>query len=526
METTFTQRLGRGIGSSALAQVIGSLKSILLVPLFLRAWDAEGYGRWLFLTALISYLRLLDLGGQSYVGNLLAIAYAQQDAARFRRVLSAGVSLFLTLSLGALLVVVLVASWPGIPFPGEGRRLTLDERLVLACMSASLLIAVTGGVYVTVYRATGLYARGTMVRNITRLFGLGMSAVLLAFAINPGWYAAGMLGQGILTTLAVIWDTQRQIPECRGIRLSLDAAREGLAFLGGSLYFWLIALAQAVKQQGVVLVLAALGSPVAVALFSTHRAAAGLQRYIGNLLGGPLWPEFSFLWARKQHAKIERLVITLTGLLVLTTGVAAIGGYVFFPRIYPIWTGKELDVQMSLFGLLLIQSLLATGWLAAQWSLMGTNQHKWLAIWTVLNGLVTIVGAALLVSRWGVLGVGLAGLIGDVTCSLIVLPVLVSKSLQISARRIYRTILLALLVLAPFAVGTSILADRLSDWLAIIVLGVTVIALGYPTLVLVLGYRETNELIDRLRRYARGLTKAMWSAVVRAMLFQRGTSDG
>ena len=41
----------------------------LLVPLFLRAWGADGYGGWLTLTAFVSYLGLLDLGGRTTSGT-------------------------------------------------------------------------------------------------------------------------------------------------------------------------------------------------------------------------------------------------------------------------------------------------------------------------------------------------------------------------------------------------------------------------------------------------------------------------
>src|SRR3990172_4082748 len=91
---TATRRLWRGFGSAALGQFIEVANVILLVPLFCRAWGAAKYGWWISLTALISYLSLLDFGGQNYIGNLLADSYIRKDEAQFRRWLSEGVSLF------------------------------------------------------------------------------------------------------------------------------------------------------------------------------------------------------------------------------------------------------------------------------------------------------------------------------------------------------------------------------------------------------------------------------------------------
>ena len=70
-------RLSRGVASTALGQIISAAKSILLVPLFLSAWGADGYGKWLILTALVSYVSLIDLGGQLYIGNIIAQEYVK-----------------------------------------------------------------------------------------------------------------------------------------------------------------------------------------------------------------------------------------------------------------------------------------------------------------------------------------------------------------------------------------------------------------------------------------------------------------
>lgn len=498
MHLTLLQRLGRGVTSSALGQIIAGLNSLLLVPLFLRAWGAEGYGQWLTLTALISYLKLLDLGGQSYVGNLLALAYARQDKTGFQQVLSTGVSLFTFICLGALVIIILLVSWPNNSFFGLAQPLNLNDRLVLASMSASLLLSIVGGVYVTVYRSTGRYARGAMVGNLIGLVILGTSAGMLLAKVQPGVFAVGLLGQNIWNTLVVIWDTRRQIPESRGLSVSLVAARRGLGYLGDSFYFWLIALAGALNQQGLLLLLTSLVSPVAVALFATHRTVAGLLRYVSTLLQGPLWPEFSFLWAQKRHNDMERVIVTTTGLMLFSSGLGAIALYIFFPAIYPLWTGRTLAIQMPLFSLLLLQGVLMSGWVSASWSLMACNQHRTLAFLTLMNAIVTIISAVLLIAHMGTFGAVLASLIGDVTCGLLVTPWLTSRRLQISGWRIYRTNIVTLIVLVPFGIAAVWLSTFLAAPLALLGFSLLAIGLSYPALIFILGGNEVRILTSKL----------------------------
>jgi O-antigen/teichoic acid export membrane protein len=508
MKTTFIQRLWKGLASSAMAQVVGMLNGIMLVPLFLHAWGAEQYGRWLALTAMASYLSLLDLGGQSYIGNLLAIEYVKQNHAEFRKILSTGVSLFIFIGLAVLVLVSVLIAWPGLPFAGLNRPLNLEERLVILFTSALLLIAIPGGVYVTAYRATGLFARGTMVGNIMRTIGLGLSAGLLYFNVRPDVYAAAMLGHGIVMSLVVVWDIRRQIPTCREVYIGLAAARDGLRYLGGSFYFWLMAIAGAVNQQGVLLVLTT-ASPAVVALFSTHRAVAGLLRYVGAVLQGPLWPEFSFLWGANRRADIERLIVMSTGLAMMCSGAVAAALYIFFPHVYPLWTGRKLDVDMPLLTVLLLQGVLAAGWFTASWGLMAANQHRQLAIWTLLNALVTIVAAVLFVGRWGAVGVAFASLLGDIACSLWVIPWLAARFMQISVRRIYMTMLFAMVASILLAVLAVVLSTRFAGWLSLLIFALAVLGLSYPALMFVLGRQEAEYLVGRARRFIQSLIRTM-----------------
>ncbi|MFO7683679.1 MAG: hypothetical protein R6X34_26910, partial [Chloroflexota bacterium] len=248
-------RIWRGIASNGLGQVLAMASSIVLVPLFIGAWGTEGYGRWLTLTALISYLALLDLGGQAYIGNLLATAYAQGDEDRFRRVLSQGVSLFLAIALGTLVFLLILLAWPGLTLPGEAQTLNSTERLIVLLMALPVLMAIPGGVYVTVYRSTGRFFRGQMIGNVLRATALVMFVVVLALDLPPLAYAAAMFGQGLLLTTVVIWDTRRHIAASRPVRLSLHEAKAGRQHMGGSVSFWVLSLATALNFQGVILVL-------------------------------------------------------------------------------------------------------------------------------------------------------------------------------------------------------------------------------------------------------------------------------
>lgn len=449
------RRLLLGIGSSALGQLISASQAILFVPLFLRAWGADGYGQWLALTALTSYLSLLDLGGQSYIGNLLAIDHTRGDTHAFGRKLSQAVSLFVAIALGAIAVVagLLLGVVPVVEDRLQAERLGMlaspEARLIVLFCASALLITIPGGVLVTVYRATGQFVRGTMVGNMARLIELSLYALLLNLAVTPVLYASAILLSAVARTAFVARDILRHVPASQGISLSLRRARQGRKYLKGSLLFWLLALSGAINQHGIVLVLAAVSNPTTVAIYATHRTAAGLVSYVSAMVQAPLWPEFSRLWTEQRWDDLRRVALLALRLVPIASGVAALVLWAVLPLIYEVWTGRELKFQPVLLAVLMAQSVAASYWSTSGWSMLAANSQRLPALWSLLNAGLTIALATALAPRLGGVGAAIATLVGDLACGLLVFPVLAARFLDVRPQVLYGPLLATIALLAP-----------------------------------------------------------------------------
>lgn len=475
-------RIWTGISSSAVAQAIAAGHVVLLVPFFLRAWGVDGYGHWLTLTALVSYLSLLDLGAQNYIGNLLAIDHARGQRASFRTTLSEGVSLFLGIGLAAAIVLGILSYLAvTVTLPGLSRPLGSSEAWILTFLGIHLvMVSVPGGVYVTAYRATGLFARGAMVGNAVRVISVGVSAGLLWLSITPRAYALSVLTTGLVLTLVIILDTRRCIPGCRGLDVSLRSARKGVVHLHGSMYFWLLALAQAAKQQGILLVLASAASPSVVALYATHRTIACIPSYLPTVILGPLMPEFTFLWARDRIDDLSRATIVGIRVVLITTGTAAVLLWLLSPLTYGVWTSGRIGLEPTLLAFLLVQGVLSSGWATSTWSLLAANRHRSTALWSLTNAAVTVLLAGLIVAQYGAIGVALASLVGDIVCGLVVFPFLASSFIRVKASKLYAEIGSGALVLMMLLVCARFVGEVLSPWMS-------VLALAFLGAVVVLG---------------------------------------
>jgi len=218
-----------------LAQAVQAAQSILTVPFFIRAWGVDGYGRWVTLTAVVSYLFLFELGGQNYVTNVITIEYSRGNFDAVRAKLGEALSFFLTLGLavfGFLMVGLVVAL--NVALPLVGRPITESEAWVVVLLRANMLVlSVPAGLYVTIYRAARLYARGTMIGNYFRTFGIVLGIAVLVAGGSIVTYAATTFVSGLLLTIVVIVDSRRAVPQFTVpfVSASFYKASPGLVYL-------------------------------------------------------------------------------------------------------------------------------------------------------------------------------------------------------------------------------------------------------------------------------------------------------
>jgi O-antigen/teichoic acid export membrane protein len=454
--STARSRVASGAGANAITQVISAGTAFVLVPLFLHAWGAAQYGRWLTLTSMVMYLMLFDLGGQSYFANLLASAYALEDREEFRKIFGQGISLFTAIVLLAFLFLLALVCLPPVHFFHQELAFSGQDRVVLFCMGIAFLLGVGGGILAAAYRASGLYSRGAMIGNINRGTTLLISAAILMGGAGPGVYAAFWMISNILLFIYQAWDVYRKVPSVHGSQFGLRAARLGLVHLSGSLFFWLLSISTALNQQGVLLVVAMSGSTTAVALFATHRTVCGLVNYISSFVQSPMMPELNYMYSRGEIDQLRRVSLLAMKVVTLTSTFAGICLWLVLPVVYPRWTGKSLALDLPLLAILLTQAVLAVGWQSSGWVLMASNRHRQISVAALINGVLTIGLGLVLASHWGTAGVAFASLIGDVLCGLALYPLLSASALGLRAWTLFLTILLPMLALTPLWIVAAI----------------------------------------------------------------------
>src|SRR5262249_4699832 len=153
------RRLSRGFGALSLGAVVQLLSQVSIVPVALYSWGKVRYGEWVLLTGFVTFLKLTDLGLQSFVVNRLCASFARGDRDGMQHDLHSALRVQLPL---VLLVASICAT---IVFNAEvDHALNLQTisglrvSLAVILLTTELLIAVPMGVIGGLYRATGRLA--------------------------------------------------------------------------------------------------------------------------------------------------------------------------------------------------------------------------------------------------------------------------------------------------------------------------------------------------------------------------------
>src|SRR5437016_3734789 len=97
--TIFAKRVSKGIGALSLGAALQIVGQLTIVPVALYAWGKVRYGEWVLLTGLVTFLKLTDLGLQTFVVNRMCANYAREERREMQKILHNALRLQIPLTL-------------------------------------------------------------------------------------------------------------------------------------------------------------------------------------------------------------------------------------------------------------------------------------------------------------------------------------------------------------------------------------------------------------------------------------------
>jgi O-antigen/teichoic acid export membrane protein len=384
------------------------LAQIVSVPVFLHSWGPKLYGEWLILSAIPTYIAFSDVGFGNVAANdmTMRVASGDRDGA-----LVTFQSTWLFVSITSLLVVLCFMG--GAWMMPLGRWLNLssttpeDARLIVTLLCAYSLLCLQADLTTAGFRCEGNYALGMLVKNLLRLTEVLTVTVFVAAHARPIQAAATYLVMRAIGTPVMALLMMRKCAWLRyGLRYATRERTKSLAV--PAVAFMAFPVGSALSLQGMVLVIAAVLGPIAVAIFSTMRTLTRFGFQLMEAFKNSVWPELSRAYGVQNWALARRLHRVACQASLWSSLGSAI--FLFFAgnRIIEVWTHGRIVMDVAAFHWLLLVIVANSFWYTSSVVTVASNTHERVAAVYLAGTAASLLIARLLIPSFGISGAAMA----------------------------------------------------------------------------------------------------------------------
>jgi O-antigen/teichoic acid export membrane protein len=411
------------MSGQAFSRVIQAMNTVLLVPILIVAWGVDGYGQWIALTALASYLTYSNFGLVTTSANEMVMASGANDTERARTTFQMSMNLTLYIIL-PLILVICVAMW-FVPLTDFLRLTQINHYgawLIIAFSAAQLWIQTVRGLMVAALYANGSYGFAYYLQGFAKLIELGAIALFVIFFHGSQVVAASIMAFVALIDLIIVTIWARKAAAWARFnprRFELSWLRRQVK---PTLGFFLANLStQGLLLQGPRIILGAFLGGTAVAIYAIYGTAMRLVDQLLLMIIMPLEVEIALSVGKEEPERTKRLIVLGTQASWFVFSGVAIGLMIAGPFVFNLWTHGRVEFSHALMGLYLIMAAANLFGRVSAHALIGANHlygPSFFMIGAALFGLV--VGAAL-IETLGIKGMVIGGVIGEIMVSMIAL---------------------------------------------------------------------------------------------------------
>jgi O-antigen/teichoic acid export membrane protein len=403
-------RLFSGFTANVYGQVINLALQIITVPVLIYCWGLNLYGEWLILCALPVYLSMSEMGFSSVAANKMTMEVANRDK---NEALVFYQSTYVLLIIVALAIVLFVAGLSFAPIAEWLNLLLLSDSeisLLLMILAVQVIIQQQNGLLSAGYRCEGNYAFCVWILSTATLLERGTVIFSVALGAFPVVAAVSALCVKILCFIVTAMLLKRKspwisyaIPRHAFARIR-EMARPSLAFMG-------FPVGDAIKNQGMLLVVGAILGPIWVVTLSTMRTLLNVIQQAMGLVKYSVWPEVSRAYGSGDMELVKNLHRIACKFTLWIALVSSICLFVFGDWIVSAWTLGEVVIDNAFFQMMLVASFFNAMWAASSVVPSAINRHEKVALYYVLGSLLSLLSALFLVPSMGLLGVAFTLLI-------------------------------------------------------------------------------------------------------------------
>jgi O-antigen/teichoic acid export membrane protein len=360
------------------------------------------------LSAIPTYIAFSDIGFGNVAANdmTMRVAAGDRDGA-----LVTFQSTWLFISMTSLLVVVCFMSGAWMMPLGHWLNLSSttpqDARLILTMLCAYALLCLQADLTTAGFRCEGNYALGMLIKNMMRLVETLTVTIFVAAHARPIQAAAAYLIMRAVGTPVMAWLMMRKSGWLHyGLSYATRERTRSLAM--PAVAYMAFPIGSALSLQGMVLVIAAMLGPVAVAIFSTMRTLSRFGFQLMEALKNSVWPELSLAYGVQNWALARRLHRVACQASLWSSIGSAIFLYFAGSRIIAVWTHGRIAMDVSAFHWLLLVIVANSFWYTSSVVTVASNTHERVAAVYLAGTAASLLIARLLIPSFGISGAAMA----------------------------------------------------------------------------------------------------------------------
>jgi O-antigen/teichoic acid export membrane protein len=484
------RHIARNVLSSWLATAANMAVGFFLSPFIVHRLGNAAYGVWVLSISSVNYLALLDLGMRSSVLRFVSRERATGNHAGASEALSAALWVRVQISAAVLLLAGVLAWFFPVIFriPPE---LAHTSQVSVMLIGFTTAIGMCVGVFGGVLSALNRYDLQTGV-TLTQL-ALRVGGVILA--LSKGWgligiasveLVAAVVGNSLLLGVAL-----KYYPELK-VRLSRPTREILRALWSYSFYVFLQTVAIQLVYQTDNLVAGSFVSASAVTFYAIGNSLCRYTDQFAGSMGMTFVPAASTYDAANHPDKLRTLYRLGTQAMLAVSLPILVTLLVRGRTFIGLWMGPQYAQQSgTVLTFLAIALLFSLANNPAGAIAMGTDRHKFVARWALVEGISNLTLSVILVHYMGIYGIALGTMLPSLFIHLLIWPGYISRILGISRFEIFVKVWGKIFAAAlPFA-AASYFVDRTFTTHSISVFFLqTIVMLPVFVLLLLLVFRE------------------------------------
>jgi O-antigen/teichoic acid export membrane protein len=403
------QRVARNVATRYLLVAAEMLVGLITLPFNLKHLGPEAYGLWMLTAGITIHFSILDLGYGGAMVKFVAQYRASRDARALNEIASTIFVLFTSLGLLAYLVVI-------------GLAFNLEHLFNLTAAQAEIgqWILLIVGVNITfnfAFAVFGGICSGFQRYDVNN--GVAVATSLLVAAVN---IVVVLLGFGLVALVAATTavrlaayfiyrrNAYRIFPplHVRPTLFRRSRLREVTAF---SIYASVIDWANKLNYELDELVIGVFLGAAPVAVWAVaHRIIAATQR-LTNQGNAVLFPVVVDSDVRNNAGRLQTVLLEGTRLSLATVAPIAVVLVVLAEPLVLGWVGPAMLGAVPVLQILAFAVTLRVANATGTTLLKGSGRIRFLALVNLGTGVVNVILSALLITRYGLVGVAVGTLI-------------------------------------------------------------------------------------------------------------------